>query len=336
MIDYPAARAVAMIVETGSFEGAARALNVTPSAISQRVKQLEERLGAVLIVRGVPCAATEKGAWLCRHMEHVGMLEKGLMEHLPGLADPAAPAEPVTLNVATNADSLGTWFLSAAAAFTDATGFLLNVAVDDEDHTADWLRRGRVLAAVTSLERPVQGCHVTALGKLRYQATASPGFVERHFPNGLTPEAIARAPGLTFNQKDRLQREWTRRTLGRDVGFPTHWLPSTQGFVDASLAGMGWALNPVQLVREHLASGRLVELAPGATLDVSLFWQVNRLVAGQIVRSDPERAGGCAAEPLAEAAAGPRRADHMPIDPSSTTTAVAKTGITTATTKMSG
>ena len=123
MIDYPAARAVAMIVQTGSFEGAARALNVTPSAISQRVRQLEERLGAVLIDRGVPCTATEKGAWLCRHMEHVGMLETGLMEHLPGLRrSGGAGAERVTLNVATNADSLGTWFLSAAAAFTDGDG----------------------------------------------------------------------------------------------------------------------------------------------------------------------------------------------------------------------
>ena len=121
MIDYPAARAVAMIVQTGSFERAARALSVTPSAISQRVKQLEERLGAVLIERGIPCAATEKGAWLCRHMEHVGILEKELMAHLPGLVDPASPARRVTLNIATNADSLGTWFMPPAAAFTQRT-----------------------------------------------------------------------------------------------------------------------------------------------------------------------------------------------------------------------
>ena len=101
MIDYPAARAVARVVETGSFEAAARALGITPSAVSQRVKQLEERLGAVLIERGTPCRATEKGAWLCRHMEHVGMLEQALMQHLPALADPGA--ERVTLNVAANA-----------------------------------------------------------------------------------------------------------------------------------------------------------------------------------------------------------------------------------------
>ena len=153
MIDYGSARAVAMVVQTGSFERAAKALNVTPSAISQRVRQLEERLGVVLIERGTPCIATERGAWLCRHMEHVGMLEQDLIEHLPGLVDPAAPVQRVTLNVATNADSLGTWFLTAISAFAQSTAYLLSVAIDDEGHTAAWLQRGRVVAAVSELSK---------------------------------------------------------------------------------------------------------------------------------------------------------------------------------------
>lgn len=279
MIDYAAGRAVALVVQTGSFEGAARALSVTPSAISQRVKHLEERIGAVLIERGSPCLATEKGAWLCRHIEHVGMLERSLMEHLPGLAEPTGPAGRVTLSVATNADSLGTWFLAAAAAFARESGYLLNIAVDDEDHTADWLRSGRVLAAVTSLEKPVQGCECRRLGSIHYRAVASPDFMARHFADGVTPETLAQAPGLTFNQKDRLQHSWIRRAFGRSVDYPTHWLPSTQGFLDACLAGMAWAVNPSHLVREHLADGRLADLVPGAVLEVALFWQLNRLAS---------------------------------------------------------
>lgn len=282
MIDYGSARAVAMVVQTGSFERAAKALNVTPSAISQRVRQLEERLGVVLIERGTPCIATERGAWLCRHMEHVGMLEQDLIEHLPGLVDPAAPVQRVTLNVATNADSLGTWFLTAISAFAQSTDYLLSVAIDDEGHTAEWLQRGRVVAAVTSLSKPVQGCHVTPLGTLRYYATASPDYLDRHFSAGVTPETLAQAPALTFNQKDRLQDEWIRQVFGQSVVYPTHWLPSTQGFVDASLTGMGWSLNPAQLVSDHLAAGRLVELVPRAPLEVPLFWQVNRLAADRL------------------------------------------------------
>ena len=140
MLDYPALRAVAMVVQAGSFERAAKALNVTPSAVSQRVKLLEERLGVVLIERGVPCTATERGEWLCRHMEHVGMLETELMAHLPGLVDLSEPTPRVTLNIATNSDSLATWFLPAVAVFTRASDYLLKVAVDDEDHTVEWLQ----------------------------------------------------------------------------------------------------------------------------------------------------------------------------------------------------
>lgn len=280
MIDYPLARAVALVVETGSFERAARVLNITPSAVSQRVRQMEERLGAVLIERGSPCRATEKGAWLCRHMEQVGLLEQALLRHLPGLT--GADDQRVTLNIATNADSLGTWFLPAVAPFTAETGHLLNIAIDDQDHTADWLRAGRVLAAVTGLETPVQGCRIQRLGSLRYHATASPAFVARHFPQGVSAQAMTTAPALTYDQKDRLQHRWLETCFGAGAQSPTHWLPSTQGFVDATLAGMGWALNPASLVAAPLAEGRLVELIPGAVLDVPLYWQVNRLAADML------------------------------------------------------
>lgn len=271
-----------MVVQTGSFEKAAAALNVTPSAVSQRVKQLEERLGVVLVVRGAPCTATAKGEWLCRHMEHVGMLEQELYAQLPALAQPGEADRRVTLHIATNADSLGTWFMAAIPAFADRSGFLLNIAVDDQDHTAEWLQQGRVLAAVTASSRPVAGCRVMPLGALRYRATISPHYAARYFADGVTPEALARAPALTFNQKDRLQQMWLRQVLGQEIACPTHWLPSTQGFVDACLAGMGWGLNPQQLVEAHLQAGRLVEMVPDTALDVPLYWQVNRLAADRL------------------------------------------------------
>lgn len=282
MLDYPALRAVAAVAHTGSFEKAAKMLNVTPSAVSQRIKNLEDRLGVVLIERATPCIATEKGDWLCRHIEHVGMLEGELFKNLPALADSWVTVQQVTLHIATNADSLGTWFMEAISTYTRNTGHLLNIAVDDQDHTAEWLRRGRVLAAVTSLEKPVPGCRRTSLGALRYRATASPDFLTRYFADGVSAEAIAAAPGLTFNQKDRLQSQWLRQVLGADIAFPTHWLPSTQSFVDASLAGMGWGMNPDHLVREHLKTGRLGEIIPGQPLDVPLYWQVSRLAADQL------------------------------------------------------
>lgn len=282
MLDYSALRTVAAVIQTGSFEKAAGLLNVTPSAVSQRVKLIEERLGIVLIVRGSPCTATETGEWLCRHLENVGMLEEELLKQLPALAPPDEARQRVTLHIATNADSLATWFLTAVANFTKQSPHLVNVAIDDEDHTAEWLQRGRVLAAVTSLEKPIQGCRHLSLGSLRYRATASPDFIARHCPDGVTAEALLCAPSLLFNQKDRLQARWIRQTIGRELACPVHWLPSTQSFVDASLAGMGWGMNPELLVHEHLKAGRLVELRARSPLDVPLYWQMNRLAADRL------------------------------------------------------
>jgi LysR family transcriptional regulator, chromosome initiation inhibitor len=277
MLDYPSLAAVAAVVREGSFERAARALNVTPSAISQRVKQLEERLGSVLIIRGQPCTPTDTGRRLCSHMEQVGLLEQELRGALPKLGQTGHDTGRVTLRVAVNADSLGTWFIAALAQFTAHEEALIDVALDDQEHTVEWLRTGEVLAAVTAHAKPVQGCNSVALGRSIYLAVASPQFVQRYFPAGVTAATIAKAPCLRFNRKDRLQEQWARRICRREVEIPSHWFPSTHAFVDAAVAGVGWGMNPVSLVREHLASGSLVELVPGRTLAVPLYWQHTRL-----------------------------------------------------------
>ena len=276
MLDYPAARAVAMVVQTGSFEGAARALGVTPSAISQRVRALEDRLGTVLIERASPCRATAAGDALCRHIELVGLAERDLMAQLPASA---CQTDRVTLSVAVNSDSLATWVLPALAGFARDADILLDIAVDAEDHTTAWLKSGRVVAALTAVAKPVPGCKSIALGSLRYHATASPGFVQRFFSDGVTLAALAHAPALTFNQKDQLQNEWVQAVFGQRLAPPTHWLPSTQGFVTAVVQGLGWGMNPASLVQEHLRSGQLVELIADTAFDRPLFWQINRRAA---------------------------------------------------------
>jgi LysR family transcriptional regulator (chromosome initiation inhibitor) len=277
MLDYASLAAVAAVVQEGSFERAARLLNVTPSAISQRIKLLEERVGSVLIVRGQPCTATAAGNLICRHVERVGMLESELRDSLPQLVPADSAGDRITLRVGVNADSLGSWFLAAMAAFTREEAALLDVVVDDEEHTIDGLKNGQVLAAITSHAQSVQGCKSVELGKLRYRAVASPDFVRRYFPDGVTAESLAVTPSLRFNHKDQMQATWIRARLGNDVATPAHWLPSTQAFLDASLAGIGWSMNPEPLVRPHLRAGTLVELIADSPLDVPLYWQHTRL-----------------------------------------------------------
>lgn len=290
MLDYASLAAVAAVVRTGSFERAGRALHVTPSAISQRIKALEERLGVVLIVRGSPCTATPAGERLCRHAEQVGMLEQDLQGALPQLTPLVADGAPLSLKVAVNADSLETWFVAAMREFgageeTHAgRAPLLDVVLDDQEHTVEWLRSGAVLAAVTAHAQPVQGCNSVPLGRLTYAAVATPAFMARHFPEGVSAGTLARAPTLTFNRKDRLQELWMRRICRRSVAAPTHWLPSARAFLDASLAGIGWGMNPASLAQPHLEQGTLVELVPGERLAVALYWQHTRLQVPMLLR----------------------------------------------------
>ncbi len=274
MLDYAALAALAAVVREGSFERAARVLHVTPSAVSQRVRLLEERVGCALVVRGQPCTATDTGRRLCQHVDHVRLLEQDLHGALPALAPDSAAGTPrVPLPLAVNADSLATWFAAPLAAFAAEAPVLVHLSVDDQDHTADWLRSGAVLAAVTGTARPATGCHSQPLGAMRYVAAASPAFVQRHFVGGVGAAALAAAPSLVFNPKDDLQDRWVRRLCHRSVELPRHTLPSPQAFATAALAGMGWGLHPLALVAPLLADGRLVELVPGTPLDVPLHWQ---------------------------------------------------------------
>jgi len=278
MLDYAALAALGAVVREGSFERAARALHVTPSAISQRIRQLEERVGCALVVRDQPCRPTETGRRLCQHIDRVRLLEQDLQDALPGL-DPQGLVR-VSLPVAVNADSLATWLAPAIARFAAGKPVLMEVAVDDQDHTGEWLRSGAVVAAVTGVARPATGCNSRALGSMRYLAAASPAFMRRHFDQGVGAGSLAEAPSLVFNTKDELQARWARRLCHRHVELPRHTLPSTEAFVAASLAGMGWGMHPQALVARHLADGSLVELVADTPLDVPLYWQHARAASG--------------------------------------------------------
>ncbi|MGR3759840.1 LysR family transcriptional regulator ArgP [Roseobacteraceae bacterium NS-SX3] len=264
--------ALAAVLRLGSFEAAAHALAVTPSAVSQRIKALEERAGSALVRRGSPCRGTAAGLRIAKHAEDIGLLEAQLARDL----SLEAGAAPPRLRVAVNADSLATWFVRAMAG---SGGVLFDLVIDDQDHSAEWLKRGEVSAAVTAHGKSAAGCDAHSLGALRYIATASPGFLREWFAEGITPAAMARAPCLVFNAKDALQRRWLEAHVAPRLAPPAHFLPSSTAFVEAAAAGMGWGMNPEALVQEELASGALVPLLPGTHLDVALTWQVSRVMA---------------------------------------------------------
>ncbi|MCX8953681.1 LysR family transcriptional regulator ArgP [Ruegeria sp. NA] len=264
--------ALSAILRHGSFDAAAAELAVTPSAISQRIRALEDRIGATLIHRGTPCTGTPAGLRIARYAEDVGLLEAQLVRELTLEQEPRS----ARVRIAVTADSLATWFVDAMAQVPD---MLFDLVIDDQDHSADWLRRGEVSAAVTVGGQTVTGCDAIPLGVLRYLPTASPGFINTWFRDKVTEAELGKAPCLVFNQKDGLQRAWIVQHTGKRLSPPSHFLPSSHGFVDAAIAGLGWGMNPAALVREVLKQGLLRPIVPDAPLDVALSWQVGRVLA---------------------------------------------------------
>jgi len=296
-IDYDQLAALAAVLREGSFERAAAALHVTPSAVSQRIKQLEEQVGQVLVVRAAPCRPTPAGEALYRHAQQVALLEADLA----GLLAPHAGTTDVearTLAVAVNADSLATWFVAVAARCLHEHGLRLEIIVDDQNYTAEWLRSGRVLGAISADATAIQGCQVEPLGAMRYRATATPAFVRRWFADGVTRASIERAPVLVYDRKDRLEHRFAQLLTGRtrrELRWPAQWVPSAHGFVEACLRDMGWGVNPEPLIQHELTAGALVDIRPGASLSLPLYWQRWRISSPTLALLSSEISAGAGA-----------------------------------------
>jgi LysR family transcriptional regulator, chromosome initiation inhibitor len=267
-VDGQQLAAFAAVIEQGSFDGAASRLHVTPSAISQRIKALEQRVGQVLVVREKPCTATPAGVPLLRLAAQTALLEAEALAEMGG-GDGASPR----IALAVNADSMVTWFTGV---FEALEGVLFDIRIEDQDHSARLLREGVVMGAVTTERTPVPGCRVQPLGVMRYVPVASKAYMKRYLPHGFTPQVAAEAPSLAWNRDDALQDMLVRKAFRRNIARPTHFVPTVEGFGAAVLSGLGWGMFPHSLAAHELASGSFVQIAD-VHLNVPLFWQCWKL-----------------------------------------------------------
>ncbi|MGO4586791.1 LysR family transcriptional regulator ArgP [Arthrobacter sp. 2RAF6] len=269
-------KALSAIVATGSFDGAANLLGITPSAVSQRIKALETSAGQILVRRSLPSSPTEAGAILLRTARQIQALEADALQSLG-----QGPAGRATVSVAVNADSLATWFipvLHEAATWADTE---LDLHIEDQDHSSSLLRQGDVLGAVTTEPKPVGGCRAELLGVMRYIPAASLELQQRYE----TTEGInwPEMPMLRFSANDDMQHRLLR-SQGVERFPPTHTIPSSEGFLEAARSGLGWGMIPEQQLQPGLRKGGLVPLPGAAAHDVALYWQCWSLASPRLER----------------------------------------------------
>lgn len=283
-LDTTALASFATIVDEGGFEAAAQRLSITQSAISHRLRTLESAIGQPLLVRSRPLVLTETGKLLLRYARQLNALQIDLTRDLSS-KDQSLDER---ISIAVNADSLATWIPRALDSVVQR-GIRLEILVDDQDFTHEWLKQGQALGCVSTVPNALQGCIATRLGSMRYCAAMSPRLFEQlqsqslvekiptdeeSLPQGkLKRQALDSVPWLVFNRKDDMQGQWAAKALGlKRVRLLETFVPSTEASVRAMIMGWGIGVAPQLLLEPLIKKGQLIAVNPQIWIDVELYW----------------------------------------------------------------
>ena len=269
MIDYKLLEALALVIAEGGFEKAANKLHITQSAVSQRVKMLEETAGQILVTRTMPPLATEAGLRMLAHYRKVKLLEEELMPEI----SISSACFPTTLALGVNADSLATWFLDAVANIARDHNLILDIHVDDQEQTQKLLQNGQVCGCISNHNKQLQGCRVEQLGSMEYGLYCTPSFAKKWFQEGFGLPSLQRAPTIRFNRVDNLNKIFFRRLFQEDPGpLPTFYVPSSEKFVDCVLRNLCYGAIPGLQSTSLCREGLLIDLAPACKVEIELYY----------------------------------------------------------------
>ena len=262
--NWESLRVFAACAERGSFTAAAEELGLTQAAVSQRIAQLEERLGARLFVRRPRLRLTESGVRLApRLSQGFAAIERALQE----LQSPRLLSLTTTVTFAT------LWLLPRMPQFRrhDA-GISLALDIADEYRPLD---DGRFDVAIRHCPAPGPDIRAMPLFPLELTPYVSCNLVGK--ARKLTIEGLARLPLIP----EEAWEDWFRAAGVRPPGRPRRGqlLVRNQHLIlEAVLAGEGAGLLTPRFAQAHVASGRLIRpfhesITAGAYF---LAWHENR------------------------------------------------------------
>ncbi len=270
MLNSKQCEAFLAVAETGSFELAAERLYVTASAITLRVQNLEKDLGQMLIIRERPCRTTQAGQALLQYLQHRRLLEQNLRQELTGYHP---HSNFYQVHIASNADSLATWLLSALQDTLIQDKIVLKLQLEDQSQTHHLLETGQVNACISTQAQAIAGCVADYLGSMTYRMVANPTFVQRWFRQGMHRDSLRVAPAVIYNHKDRLHSDQLEQLYGlTESSYPYHQIPDSTAFADAIFKGIGYGMLPEVQIADRLKDGQLIEILPEAKTEVALYW----------------------------------------------------------------
>ncbi len=269
MLDYKNIEAFAMVILEGGFEKAANKLHLTQSAISQRVRLLEDTYGHVLLKRSTPPEATKAGLPLLAHYRQVKQLEEDFLLS----AKRTTGSQFASISIGVNADTLATWFMSSIEELLRDNNIVLDIHVDDQERTHELMKDGKVWGCLTTRKRALQGCTSEFLGTVRYGIFATEEFQKKWFGNGLTLASLERAPMARYNRKDDLNSRMFSLLLNKQPKEPaTFFIPSTEIYGLFVTKGFCYGIIPDQQSKPLENEGKIINLSPQHSVDVDLYW----------------------------------------------------------------
>lgn len=246
------------IADAGTFRAAARALGVSPSALSHAMRSMEARLEVRLFNRTTRSVAlTEEGQRLLQRVRPaMADLEQAVNEAAAARGKPSG-------SVRINCSEAGAIPLirHVLPAFVERyPDIRVEFVVDTRlvDIVADGYDAGiRVHEAV-----PRDMIAVRFGPDMRFAAIASPAYLQGRQPPR-APDDLAQHRCIGFRFESGALYRWDLQQHGRSASIAVDG-PLTLGnlnlMVEAALAGIGIAWVPENEVAEHLAAGRLVHL----------------------------------------------------------------------------
>ncbi|TMM47486.1 ArgP/LysG family DNA-binding transcriptional regulator [Colwellia ponticola] len=275
--DYKLLAALAEVIELQSFELAAQKLFISQSAVSQRIKALEEHVGQPVLIRNQPIVATIAGEQLLSHFKKVKQLEHELVP----LLSPDTPIKPMKVALAVNADSIATWFIDAITPVLKNYLVELNLIIEHEERTLDKLRSGQAIGAVSVIEKPLKGYRSFKLGEMQYCLVASKGFAQKYFPDGVSRRSLKMAPAISYDHKDDMHVRYIAKHFNLAASeYYCHSVRSSEAFVELVKQGVAYCLLPKLQIEQELKTGQLISLCPDKDLVETLYWHSWVLVKG--------------------------------------------------------
>ena len=261
------------IAESGSFAAAARAINVVPSALTYRVRQIEEALDVLLFDRSSRQARlTEAGAELLREgarlLNDIDAIANRVKRVATGWEPQFAIAVDAVVNVSTVMELCDAFFAMKPPTRLRLRAETLSGTLEALTSGQADLALGVVLAGSTTVN-----LHREPLGRVAYVFAVAPHHPLATAAEPLGDEMIRRHRAVAIADSTR---HGGGLTIGLLAGQDVFTVSSLADKLDAQIRGLGAGFLPTCLAQPYIDAGRLVAKRverAGHHIDLSYAWR---------------------------------------------------------------